>query len=278
MAYINSPKGMIVDWIRGPIYINLDLMQNVIILDLLKKTTQLSNQIDIQQDIQRHFKPKAMIYEGNRVGIARSANSEKIENNYKSMIAIACGLGKIDLVFLIDCSTSIGENNFKILINVLSDFLNNADIDSGTVRVGVSTYSTFANVEFQLKDYTTLPEVQKAIHKIQYRYGSTNTADALSIMHEEMFTFENGDRGDVQNIAILITDGVSNINSRRTIPEAEIAKSKNIHIYTIGIGLSYTREIEAISSVPASENVFTFKVFDELYYELQLQKLKRICS
>ncbi|KAJ8299787.1 hypothetical protein KUTeg_023847 [Tegillarca granosa] len=171
----------------------------------------------------------------------------------------ACGLGKIDLVFLIDCSTSITVPNF----NVLSDLLKNADIDSGTVRVGAVSYSTFANVEFQLKDYTTLPEILNAIHKIQYRYGYTNTADALRIMHEEMFTLKNGDRGDAPNIAILITDGVSNIDHQKTIPEAELAKRKNIHIYTI---------------VPASENVFTFKVFNELHQELQLKKLKRICS
>ncbi|KAJ8299398.1 hypothetical protein KUTeg_023458, partial [Tegillarca granosa] len=187
-----------------------------------------------------------------------------------------CALEKIDLVFLIDCSTSITVLNFNMLLNFVSDLLKNADIDSGTVRIGVVFYSTVANVEFQLKDYTTLPEVLTAINKIQYRYGNTNTADALRILHEE--TFKNGDRGDAPNIAILITDGVSNIDHQKTIPEAELVKRKNIHIYTIGIGLSNTREIEAISSVPASENVFTFKVFNELNQELQLQKLKRICS
>ena len=70
------------------------------------------------------------------------------------------------------------------------------------------------------------------------RYGSTNTADSIEAMRNEMFTAENGDRPDVRNMAIIITDGVSNINSRRTIPEADLAKEEGIHIYTVGIGLT----------------------------------------
>ena len=74
--------------------------------------------------------------------------------------------------------------------------------------------------------YTTSRDVMAAVDRIPYIYGSTNTADALKSMSEVMFTPANGDRPDAPNVCILLTDGVSNINSRRTIPEAEAARAK----------------------------------------------------
>ena len=63
---------------------------------------------------------------------------------------------------------------------------------------------------------------------------------------------------------IVVTDGVSNVNSRRTIPEADLARGDGIHVYTIGIGLTDTREVDAIANEPASENSFNVQSFDEL--------------
>ncbi len=50
--------------------------------------------------------------------------------------------------------------------------------------------------------------------------GRTNTAEALLYLRSEMFTPFNGDRLDVPNYAVVITDGESNINEERTLPEA----------------------------------------------------------
>ena len=83
-----------------------------------------------------------------------------------------------------------------------------------------------------------------AIDAIENRFGSTNTADAIELMRTELYTADNGDRYGVPNVAIIVTDGVSNINSRLTIPEARQARAEGIHIYTVGIALSNTIEID----------------------------------
>ena len=114
-----------------------------------------------------------------------------------------------------------------------------------------------------MNEYSTKAEILDAIDNIPWRYGSTNTADGLKTMHEDMFSARNGDRPDVRDIVVIITDGVSNINSRRTITEAESARAKNIHIYAIGIGLTDVREVNGIASIPASDNAFFVKSFDE---------------
>ena len=68
----------------------------------------------------------------------------------------------------------------------------------------------------------------------------------------------------MENVAIVITDGVSNINSRRTVKEAEDSQDVGVHIYAVGIGLTDTRELNAIASDPYSENSFAVSDFDEL--------------
>ena len=40
------------------------------------------------------------------------------------------------------------------------------------------------------------------------------------------------------NFAIIITDGISNLNSERTIPEAILTHAAGVHVYVIGIGLT----------------------------------------
>ena len=146
----------------------------------------------------------------------------------------------------------------------VKDFLIIADIDQGNVQVGLVIYSTGVYVQFQMNTYRTKDEVFDAIDLMPYRYGSTNTADALQTMRTEMFTRQNGDRPDVPNICVIVTDGVSNINSRRTIPEAEQARDAGIHIYAIGIGLKDTSELDGIASRPIEKNRFAVQEFSEL--------------
>lgn len=146
----------------------------------------------------------------------------------------------------------------------MKELLQGAEIDSGNIRVGVVTYSTTVHEQFQLNTFTTKREIYDAIDQIPYTYGSTNTADGLAKMSDDMFVFANGDRPTVPNVAILITDGISNVNSRKTIPNAKSARARGIHIYVVGVGLTDAREINAIASVPASQNVFQVTKFDEL--------------
>ena len=167
-------------------------------------------------------------------------------------------------MFVLDASTSVTEPNFQLMKDFVADFLFIADIDNGNVRVGVIIYSTEDHLEFNLNTYSTKVDVLTAIEDIPYRYGSTNTADALKTMRTEMYTAANGDRPNVPNICIVVTDGVSNINSRRTIPEAEEARAAGIHIYAIGIGLTDTTELDGIASKPVEENRFAVQEFSEL--------------
>ena len=168
------------------------------------------------------------------------------------------------MVFILDSSTSVTEANFVRVLQFCKDVISDADIDTGRVRVGALIYSSESEIMFHLNQFKSKEFVLDAIDEIPYIYGSTNTAEALRVVRTEMFTPMNGDRPNVDNVVMLITDGISSINSQRTIPEAEAAKAGGIHIFTIGIGLEDTTELNAIATDPASENSFVIPKFEEL--------------
>ena len=149
-------------------------------------------------------------------------------------LSAGCGLSKTDVIIILDASTSVRADNFQKMLDFAKDIVDKADIDSGSVRVGAIIYSSEVEIQFHLSDYSTSADVKAAIDRIPYIYGSTNSADALMTTHDLMFGSSNGDRPDAENIAFMITDGISNINARRTIPEAETAHSKGIRVYAIG--------------------------------------------
>ena len=197
------------------------------------------------------------------LGIFRSHFGRFINALSSLSVFLAC-FAEFDVVLILDSSTTIGEDNHWKMLRFCKDLLHAANIDSGAVRVGIVSYNSYATVEFHLNQYNTKSDLFNAINYIPWRRGATNTAAGLLTMHSRMFTAANGDRDKVANIAILVTDGVSNINSRDTITEAEYARKKGIHIYAIGIGLKDKREVNGIASVPADENAFFVQSFDEL--------------
>lgn len=159
------------------------------------------------------------------------------------------------------------------MLNVTKVFLDGTNIDDDKVRVGVVLYSTRVVKQFYLNSYNTKAEVMRAISDINRMLGDTNIADAIQMIRETMFTSRNGDRPNVPNVAIIITDGISNINSRRTIPEADKAKDDDIRIFAIGVGVEDDTELDNIASFPLEDNRISIKDFDELHWKMDVMYL-----
>ena len=69
-----------------------------------------------------------------------------------------------------------------------------------------------------------------------------------------MFTLPTGDRLDVPNFVVLITDGASD-DSPQTISEAFLAKLDNIHFVVVGVGkLINDGELCTIANYPYPAN------------------------
>jgi len=118
-----------------------------------------------------------------------------------------------DIIFVVDQSGSIGRQNFAKVQSFLSQLVGRLDIDSGNTRVGVITFSSGVGSGFNLSTHSSVAAVQSAISSLTYSGGGTNTAAALAYVRMVMMTSAAGDRGNVPNAVVVLTDGQSNSQS-----------------------------------------------------------------
>jgi len=114
-----------------------------------------------------------------------------------------------DIVFVMDESGSIGTTNFDLMKDFLSRLVSRLDIDSGNTRVGLVTFSTNVRITINLNAHSTVRSFQSAIQSINYPGGNTNTAAALEYVRTRMLTSAAGDRSNIPNVVVVLTDGSS---------------------------------------------------------------------
>ena len=173
-------------------------------------------------------------------------------------------------MFLLDSSVSVGTTNFDKQKRFVADFAGTFDIAPNAVRVGVVTFASDANNEFNLNTFQTRSETINAIKSIEYIFGGTRTDLALKYATENSFTVASGDRPEVPNILIVITDGKSN-EPELTRQEAGILLQLGVKVFAVGIGTGVDdTELGHIAS--AEQYVFkieNFDAFETLKEELQ---------
>lgn len=97
--------------------------------------------------------------------------------------------GQVELVFLVDESTSVGEEKFQHELKFVKKLLADFTVDQYTTRVAVITYSSPKRV-FRRIDHLSVPTngsyeyhkcslMEEELPRIGYHGGSTNTKGAL---------------------------------------------------------------------------------------------------
>ena len=193
---------------------------------------------------------------------------------------VECPARGLDLAFVLDSSGSVGFSNFQITKQFVENVTNTFAVGAQETRVGAITFSGFATISFQLNNtFANRSELVQAIRDIVYfdiPGPSTNTADALRTLRLNVLTTEAGARPPVlaiPRVAIVITDGRSNVNRDQTIPEAENVRGDGIIVFAVGIGRQINMaELNAMASSPNFVSLLSnFNV-------LEFQSLQRILS
>ena len=95
--------------------------------------------------------------------------------------------------------------------------------------------------------------------------GTTNTQDALRLTYQSVFVPSRGDRSGVRNVAIVVSDGNSNVEAHRTQSEAEAARQRGIELFAVAVGRESNRvEMEGIASDPDSEHLLSMRTENEI--------------
>ena len=78
-------------------------------------------------------------------------------------------------------------------------------------------------------------------------------------MTTTMFTSDNGDRDGVPNLAVMVTDGNSNIQAEMTFLEASKAKLAGVEVYVVWLGTgkrgNAMEEVTGIASRPTDQHI-----------------------
>ena len=162
-------------------------------------------------------------------------------------------------------SGSIRQNRYEQVLEYLKSVVDALEVSEDRVRIGLVTYGDSARVRFHLNSYKFKEDVLQAIESTDFSRGRTATADALNQMRMNMFVQSRGDRPDVPNFAIVVTDGQSNVNPEDTIPEAIQARIEGIHIMAVTVMPEGPNlEIKGIASDPDEYNMFNVQNFNDL--------------
>ncbi|NXA13455.1 MATN2 protein, partial [Sapayoa aenigma] len=188
-----------------------------------------------------------------------------------------CTEGPIDLVFVIDGSKSLGEDNFEIVKQFVSGIVDTLEISPKAARVGLLQYSTEVRTEFTLRQFSSAKDMKKAVSQMKYMGRGSMTGLALKQMFERSFTEREGARpfsANVPRISIVFTDG----RAQDEVSEwAARAKRNGIIIYAIGIGKAIEEELLEIASEPSYKHLFyaeDFTAMEDISEELRA----RICE
>jgi len=186
----------------------------------------------------------------------------------------------MDLVFVIDSSTSIGSLRFQLIRQFTANIAGLLDIGPQESLAGVIQFSTSFRIEFNLTEHTDRISLLTALNpKLHYIGGYTNTAGALKLLLDSAQDGRMGLRLNHPHIAVVVTDGKSNINEDDTIPNAQRVHASNIfqQVYAVGVGNFDAVELNSIASDPSL--VFSTRDFDGTAIELLQQELsRRLCT
>lgn len=182
---------------------------------------------------------------------------------------------QLDFFIILDQSSSIGAPNFEKMKNFVINLLLQSNLGQTGVRVGLITYNRKPQLRFHMNEMRSHDEAIKAVESIVYEGRGTNTGQAIRWVVDNAFRAEFGDRPEVPNKVLLITDG------RARDPPVLKVESKRLQeqatVYALGIGkqIDYV-ELNRIASDPSERHVLYVDNFSFLERAFQKPSLTSI--
>ncbi|XP_043548997.1 collagen alpha-3(VI) chain-like [Chiloscyllium plagiosum] len=168
-----------------------------------------------------------------------------------------------DIVFLVDTSWSIGQENFQYVREFLYRVIKAFEIGENRFRFGLVQYSEKPQTEFHLNTHFTKQDILFHIWNMSYKGGGTKTGLALEYLMKDQLSRANGSRAEqgVPQIIIVLTDGRSQDD---VIPPSASLKSAEVIIFAIGIHQAVEWELKEIASQPHERFVYHLDDFAAL--------------
>ncbi|CAB3984903.1 tyrosinase-like isoform X2 [Paramuricea clavata] len=162
---------------------------------------------------------------------------------------------KIDMVFVMDRSGSIGRRNFNLEKQFVANLIEYFPIFPARTRVAIVTYSTLVKLEFNFNKYINKECLRKGIQDIRYTGGMTATGTALQYVRNSLiFNAAAGARSGAKKVVFVLTDSKSNRGVTPGIPAGQL-KSAGVIIFALGITYNI-RQSELLAIATSPNHVF----------------------
>ncbi|XP_058886297.1 sushi, von Willebrand factor type A, EGF and pentraxin domain-containing protein 1 isoform X1 [Acipenser ruthenus] len=170
----------------------------------------------------------------------------------------------LDLVFLVDESSSVGSANFISELKFVKKLLSDFPVVPSATRVAIVTFSSKNNVVPRV-DYISSPQLHQhkcsllnqEIPAINYKGGGTYTKGAF----QQAAQILRHSRRNATKVIFLITDGYSNGGDPR--PIAASLRDAGVEIFTFGIWQGNIRELHDMASHSKEEHCYLVHNFAE---------------
>lgn len=126
---------------------------------------------------------------------------------HEQMLCSKTCYNSINIAFLIDGSSSVGDSNFALMLEFISNVAKAFEISDIGSRIAAVQFTYDQRSEFIFSDYTTKEKVLTAIRNIRYMSGGTATGEAISFTNKNVF--EPVKNGPNKNFLVILTDGQS---------------------------------------------------------------------
>lgn len=173
----------------------------------------------------------------------------------------------MDVLFLIDCSESLGSTGWADEEQFVKAFVSKLDLGQNASRVAVLTFNHLAKPRMGFNDPQSQDSVNKLLDSLTYEEGGTNIQGAFLKGKDLLTGFK---RRQVPQVVILLTDG--NHEARYTKPRVD-AKGKPVQpwnvaeefvkqgiiVYAIGVGVEPSKDqLEKYAGDPSHAFLISF--------------------
>ncbi|XP_078085516.1 collagen alpha-1(XII) chain-like isoform X2 [Mustelus asterias] len=186
-----------------------------------------------------------------------------------------CMGAKADLVFLVDGSWSIGDENFHKILQFCFDTIGALDtISPEGMQISVVQFSDDAKAEFKLNTYSDKGMVLAALQIIRYKGGNTKTGRALDFLYDHVFIHPNGMRRTVPKVLVVVTDGRSQDEVKKP---ALALQEAGYSVFVVGVADIDVTELKNIGSKPSERHLFLVDDFDA-FRKIQDELITFLCE
>lgn len=114
----------------------------------------------------------------------------------------------LDLAFVVDGSNSVGDRNFKLIIQFIKFVYHVLPVSAKGTHIGMVSFSNSGNMVFNFRQHRTMNSLDNAIDQLRIPGGTRNNVGAgLAAAHSQLFGTSGRKRRNVKKAVVTFLVG-----------------------------------------------------------------------